>query len=271
MSNQNEDIVTSLIAGTEFGDSRLYDILQLLAKDLYSLDRQINPVTTRSFGATGSIITPSVVTGFDGILYGNNLRLTWNASSGASAYRIRYGTDWETANELIITPGVSADIDPVVVPLIIGTHTFLIRSINSLGIESITHASFTLNIFQMTAPVISPVVIDNNVLLYWTAPTTTLNIDRYNVYKNGILIGTMKGTFEAIFETVAGIFEYGVEAVDIVGNVGLRSTVLVSVNQPPDYELQDNRVSDLLGIRVNTLREMRVVPVLITPVRSCGA
>lgn len=269
-----ETTTTNLLAGIEFDDPRLYDLLSILIRDFYALNRQINPPTTRSFGETGQLGSSGLVTGFTATLYGNNLHISWAATSGAFEYILKYhlgtSTDWATGNTLLTTTGLSADINPVTVPLVVGTHTFLLKGKTSSGVESLAAAVLTITINTIEAPVISPTIIDNNVLLNWTAPASQLNISYYNVYKNSLFLGTMAGTFEAIFETVAGTYLYGVEAVDIVGNIGTRGSILAIVNQPPDYELQDSRTSDLLGSRVHVAYELLgTTPRLVANVDIC--
>lgn len=258
--SHREDTALSLLGGVEFKDSRMYDLLSILIEDLYSIDRQLNPPVARSFGISGiQIGTIENVTGFTAIIFGNNVRLTWNSLVGASYYDIRYkagvatAADWNTANSILQTTSLSADINPINIPLIIGSHTFLIKSVNSSGLESETASIITITIIQIPVSAVTAVVIDNNVLLSWTTPASQFNISYYNIYKNGVLSGTMDGTFEAIFETISGEYEYSVEAVDIVGNIGVIGSIIVTVNQPPDYELQDSRISVFGGTLVNVI------------------
>lgn len=256
----NESIIKGLLGGAEFEDPRLYDALNLLLNDFYKVYYNLYPPeSNRVLGATGSTTGADSVANFTGTLFTNNLRLTWAALSGAANYELRYqfgtSTDWDTATSLLTTSTLSADINPLTVPLLYGNHTFLLKAITIAGVYSTVAASVVINIPQITAPVITPTVIDNNVLLRWTVPTSVLEIDYYNVYKNGALLGKMDGTFEVIFETASGTFDYTVEAVDIVGNVGISSTVTVTVNQPPDYELTDSRTSTFSGTKSNCLLE----------------
>lgn len=257
----DQSTALSLLGGIEFDDPRLYSLLDILIRDFYTLERQINPPTTQSATPGGGvIITIESVTGFAYTIYPNNVQLTWNALPGASYYEVKYksgtatNSDWLTANSLVQTSSTSADINPVSIPLSVGTHSFLIKAVSSLGLESDTAAIITFEILPMSAPVLSAIVIDNNVLLSWTVPVHQFDIQFYNIYKDSVKSGTMKGTFEAIFETVAGSFLYGVEAVDIVGNIGNRGTLAVEVKSPPDYELQDHRTSNLDGTKVNVIK-----------------
>jgi len=259
----DESTALSLLGGIEFDDPRLYSLLDSFIRDLYALDRQINPPTTRSFGASGiQLPILSAIGGFSGQIFPNNIRLSWTSIGSGIVYEIRYlagsgydSDDWDAANSLIETTTAVVNLDPISIPLTTGSHTFFLKGTSSDGIESETAETIIIAIPQITAPVITPTVIDNFVLLRWTIPTSSLAISHYNVYKDGTLIGEMNGTFEAIFETTGGTYTYTVEAEDIVGNVGRSTSVVVSVNQPPDFELQDVRTSDLSGTLVNAIIE----------------
>lgn len=246
--------VMNLIQGTQFDDPNLKEALIQMATDLYTTYNTLFPPATKSFGTTGpTVVTPDAL-GFQSVLFSNNVRLSWDDAGAFVQYEVRYhfgtSTDWDTATHIITTSTLSADINPVAIPLIYGNHTFLLKVISN-GNYSTTAHPLTINIPLIAAPVISPTVIDNNVLLNWTIPTVNFQLDHYNIYKNNVLVGNMNGTFEAFFETVSDTYTYGVEAVDIVGNVGTRGSVTVIVNQPPDYELSSDLISDFSGTKVN--------------------
>jgi hypothetical protein len=109
---------------------------------------------------------------------------------------------------------------------------------------------------QIAAPEITVSVIDNNVLLYWTEPASLFKIDYYTVDKTGDAeaAGRVDGTFTSLFEVVAGTYNYAVAAIDISTNVGRSAEIQAEVNTPPDYALQDTRVSGLNRTRDNVLR-----------------
>jgi hypothetical protein len=111
----------------------------------------------------------------------------------------------------------------------------------------------TITVFPIPAVVISSQVIDNNVLLLWSAPPSTFVIRSYIIKKDGVEVGRMTGTFTTFFEAVPGTFRYAVVPIDLAGNIGDESSVLITVNQPPDYALHDTFVSTLNGTRVNVL------------------
>lgn len=250
--------IKNLLAGIQFEDPRLYSLLSQLTDDFFSLYFQVNPpITPADFAFVGQLVLPSDVSGFISTIYGNNLRLNWNAATGATFYRIKYLSgsgddgDWSSASSILNTYNLSADLNPITIPLTYGDHTFLIKAINSASVESDTAAVIVINIPEILAPTISPTVLSNYVLLKWTTPASTFDIAYYLVLKNGSTIGRVTGTFEVIFELAAGTFEYTVEAVDIVGNVGTPSAAaLVTLIAPPDFTRQGTVTSTLSGTKV---------------------
>lgn len=255
----SETIVNSLLQGIEFDDPRLYDLLSKLSRDLYGVVNELHPPTSRSFGITGQLGTTNNITGFSATIFPRNLRLTWASLEGITTYEIRYNSGnnntWDGADVILRTTTNSADIDPVQVPLTIGDHTFLIKAISSSGVESETASSVLVNIPKPSTPVVTAIVIDNFVLLTWTEPDSVFAIEHYHVYKDGVALGNMNGTFEAIFETVAGTYEYSIEAADIIDNHSDLGVVTAEVKQPPDFELQDSQVSALGGTKTNVVLE----------------
>lgn len=249
----NESAARNTLNGIEFDDPRLYDLLDTILSDLYKAAQAINPRQRKTFGTTGSSVGLLTVNNFSATLLGNDVRLTWDALDGASQYEIRYkagsnnASAWNTATSLLFTTTQLADINPVAIPLTVGQHTFLIKAIDDTGTVSTTAAYVVINVATTSGPPITITVIDNLVLLKWTAPVSTFNIAYYNVYKDGVSLGKMDGTFEAIFETAAGTFTYGVEAVDIVGNIGTRNNLVATVSKPPDFDLTDIRTSTFSG------------------------
>ena len=255
MSNQTS--VVNLLNGIEFDDPRLATLLQQLVADFYKLQNQVNPPTSATvFGLTGQIISPDSVSNFVGTLYANNLKLTWDKVDGVS-YEIRYTSNgsivWDTASVILKTSTTSADINPLTIPLIYGTYTFLIKTVASDGTYSTSPSIVIVTIPQIAAPTLTASTIGNFVLLYWTAPTSVFAIDHYNVYKNSVLQGNSNGTFESIFEIAAGTFIYIVEAVDIVGNRSTQSAgIVLTLGNPVDYILQASLNTDSFkGTKIN--------------------
>jgi hypothetical protein len=272
----NEGKVRNLAEGIQFDDPRMYDLLDMLIGDVYKAALAINPRPTKVFGATGSLGTTDVVQGFQATLINtpSDLRLTWNNLSGADSYEVRYksgnndATAWDTATSILTTTTLQADINPTTIPLLYGSHTFLIKAVAINGVQSSIAAYVIANVPVIGGPSLTSTIIDNFVLLKWVAPSSTFHISYYNVYKNGVFLGKMDGTFEAIFETTAGTYTYAVEAIDDVGNVSLQTTLTASVKSPVDFTFQDIRTSTFTGTRINCA--VQVDGGLAAPIDTCG-
>ena len=101
-------------------------------------------------------------------------------------------------------------------------------------------------------------VVDNNVLLYWAAPSSgSLPVSEYRVrrgatWAGGTAIGSNGGsTFTTYFETQAGTYTYWMAAVDSAGNEGTPAAVTATVSQPPDYVLRNDFNDDWAGITLS--------------------
>lgn len=229
------EIIDTLIQGYQQKDPRLYDILRTLASQIEQSQQDVRSylesLTAAQAGDLGILLAP---TGFSYAFPGSGLRLSWDLISSASLYEIRQGSSWATAN--FVTRTASNQV--VLPPVVAGVYTYLIKSIGFLGQYSTDSASLSVTVSSPSITAITGSVLDNNVLLYWTPPVTkAYDISRYNLYKNGALIGSKTGSFTTLFETVAGSFAYGIAAVDLAGNVGITNEITLTVNQPADYEL----------------------------------
>ena len=255
--------VRSLLHGIEFDDPRLFSLLDMITSDLYDVYFELHPpILPQTFSITGQLGVPGDVIGFIATVYSNNVRLSWNQvqSSGIAiaSYQIKYrsgsaiSSDWDIASALVRTDTLSADVNPVTIPLAYGTHSFLIKAVTPTGIESNTATIVQITIPTISAPTITSTVLGNFVLLNWTVPTSTFSISYYRIKKNGSLVGTVSGTFEVVFEIASGTFSYIVEAVDIVGNIGIPSpAAVVKLIAPPDFTRSGVLLSTLTGTRVN--------------------
>ena len=242
--------VELLIEPLKHTDPRLWQALQNLSRQVEVLVNEIEPLTRQSQLPGGGVVATDPPAAFTATSTGRTLRFIWAAVNGAAQYEVRRGTAWETAFFQFRTTNLTADIDP---PLY-GSHTYLIKSMDNNGAYSLTSTPTIFLVPQIPAPQVASSVIDNNVLLSWTVPPSVFNIRHYIVKKTGTQVGLATGTFATFFETLAGTYTYGITAVDVAGNVGTEAEVQVKVNQPPDFALQDRRISQLLGDRVNTHR-----------------
>lgn len=248
----NVDSFRVLIKPLQQKDPRLYDALNKLADDVVRLNITVFPPTTIVFPQTSAPVTIADVTDFNYELKSTSVRLYWTAPEEAVLrYEIREGTVWETANSILTTDTLSAELDP----LLVGTTTFLIKAIGEDNTESTNAKSLDVIVPPLGSISVSSQVIDNNVLLFWNFPTSVFSLEPFNVYRNGVFFGKIHGTFITFFEQVSGTYTYGVQAEDLAGNLSTISTVSATVSQPPDYELQANFVSSLNGTLTNVTKE----------------
>ena len=240
----------SLINGIQLDNPRLYQILMELNRQVTELDNQLNPLVAAAALPPASPIELEPPEGFTFIFTPTTVRFTWDNVSGAVGYEVRktiLSGEWDTATFQFRTPSLQADIDP----LLIGSYEFLIKSIASDGTYSERASATFVDVPQPGAVVITSQVIDNNVLLDWDEPISVFRILNYEIAKGGVVVGFVDASFFTRFENVAGSYTYRIVAIDIAGNRGVPSEVTVEVLSPPDYALQDERISDLSGTRVN--------------------
>lgn len=255
--SDNEALVTGLWTGVDV-EPRVRDTVNVLIADLYELKRKIDPpvVVSQSLNPTPQV-SVAVPTNFVINVFLNNIRLSWTApGNGTFLYEIRLGATYDSATILLTTATLSADIDPVSRHILTGTsYTFWITTIDDLGNHS-APVSATVAIPNIGAPMLSASVIGNNVLLSWTIPFSTFTIAYYTVYRNGIFVGNINGTFLIIAEPVAGTFSYDVEAWDIVDNAGPLSGITnIIVKNPPDFQRFASVLSTFSGTKVNTYKD----------------
>lgn len=249
----NENAVRNLIRIDDKTNPTLFRALQLMVDDLYKINNEVFPVKPVSKGSQGGIGTAlGVVENFTGIAYPDNLRLDWDFLPGAFRYQIKMGNDWDTAKPVVITGADVANEDPIFLNLIYGTYNFLIRpmDLNSiLGDEAVA----TLIIPVIGPPDLALEVVISTVMLRWTVPPSAWRIDHYIIYKDGINIGTVAGTFKLLQEQSGGQYTYEVAAVDIVGNIGTKSGAkIANLHDPSEFEFVDARTAKYNGTYVNT-------------------
>lgn len=181
---------------------------------------------------------PTVSSSFDG----SNVNLSWTAPSSnhsIDSYVIKYGATLGGATEVTKTKSLALKV----LASWSGTRRYWVEAIDVAG--NLGSAGFVDVV--VTAPGVvnnkRAEIVDNNVLLYWTAPSSgSLPIAKYRVYKGAsfggaTLVGEVSGTFAALFETSAGTVTYWVVAVDSAGNAGTESSIVAAVAAPPDFVL----------------------------------
>jgi len=210
---------------------------------------------------TVGITGPEAPTSFTFVISGPDVVLTWAPSVGqfqVAEYEIRFGNTFATATTVTRTKGTTL-LRKVEYG---GLGRWWVVGIDVAGNVG-TPASVDVNITQRSAVTnLKSEIVDNNVLLKWTAPTTgTLPIDTYRVLKGttfagATLVGQVAGTFSALFEIIAGTFTYWVVAVDSAGNQGVETSITAIVSQPPDYTILSDQTLD---VNVGTLTNCLVI------------
>jgi len=271
MPNPTESAILNLLRNIDKSNPAVYRGLELLIRDVYTMYSSLFPPQgsggqdQETAGGTLGEITNLVIESFS-----TNLRLRWDDIPGAFRYEIRLGSNWATATPLVRTGSNVVNFDPEALNLIYGTYTFQIRPVNIAGAYGpfITTGTFTVNV--ILPPELQAEVINNNVLLSWTPPTSQWKLDYYIIYTNGVERGRSSGTFQILQELAGGVYEYSVAAVDIVGNVSLLSAVRsVTLQNPSDFEFVDSLFADYTGIFFNTKKavvdgKQGVVGVIVT-------
>lgn len=205
-------------------------------------------------------INGPVVNSITYTISGPNLHLEWGASAAGFAiagFEVRHGSTWAGGAVLQqVTASRYAEIIRWG-----GARTFWVAAIDARGNYG-TPQSLIVNINAPGAVTGQRAdVVDNNVLLYWTAALGTLPIDRFEVRKGiswpaGTVVGSNgNSTFTAIFEQQAGTYQYWITAYDSANNEGTPVAITATVNQPPDYILRNNFDSTFAGTRTNMYLE----------------
>ncbi|CAK0779037.1 hypothetical protein CCP3SC15_610018 [Gammaproteobacteria bacterium] len=210
--------------------------------------------STNAVGTTVSIVAPSAPVSAGGEVVGSNVVLTWEDSGAGDFaikhYRIRYGTSFAAGTEVATARAgrFETKIDWS------GVRQWWIAAEDVAGnIGTPVEVDVTIDAPGQATGITSQVV-DNNVLLKWSAPATgSLTVDYYNVYKGdtfagAVLLGAHKGTFATYIETVADTYTYWLVAIDSAGNAGEEAGVSAKVLAPPDYELQADDWLDMTAL-----------------------
>ena len=223
------------------------------------------PASAFSVIVTGHA-APAVTNTFDG----ENIVLTWNASTGSLPvdYYEVYDTSVSTAN--LLSRQYSTVYRNKVLWL---NKTYIVRSVDTAGNAGasrsvpVTVATGTVNTFV-------PETIDNNVLLRWTATAGSLPILTYSLRRGATWltstdIGNKSGGFTTVFEAPQSVtnFTYWLAAIDTAGNYGTPISTTTTVSQPPDYVLATNFQSTFTGTKSNAVADPAgglVLPVNLT-------
>ena len=156
------------------------------------------------------------------------------------------------------------DVDCLTVPAVsTGVHYFMVRAVDSAGnVSGWGDCDFTV-VAPGKVAFVNCATVDNNVILYWTAPDTVFFPIREYVFSEidgdgyEMEIGRIDAQFASSFETVSGEYVYGVTPVDAGGNRGALSTIKMAVSQPPDFVFYHNKDSLFNGVKANFVLDGR--------------
>lgn len=247
----NESQMYALLQGFQTDNPRIHDLLKLIIQEIQIQNAALFP--PQESIPEPEVVEPEVIPDveeFNFQLIRQGVRFTWErADPDQVFFEIRRGTTWDTASRQLVTSTLSAVLDPISV----GTHKYWIKAIGLAGTYSENALGLDVTVPPLGNITVTGRVIDNNVLLFWTRPTSAFSIDYYIITKDGDEVGRQTGTFSSIFENVSGSYTYGVQAVDIAGNVSVEATLELTVAQPPDYILEAIESSELEGTTTNTL------------------
>ena len=224
-----------------------------------AIDTTGNPSTTAA--STSCTVDAPIVTGLSGAFEGPDFILTWDFSGNTfpiKEYEVRRGgSTWETATfiALALTKTYRALADWS------GSEKWWVAAIDNAD-NTGTGISTDVDINLPSVGSISTQIVDNNVLLQWTAIPGTLPVARSDIKKGTVLetaalIGTSDTTFANIFEIQAGSFTYHIVPIDSAGNSGTAGQTTISVDAPPDFILRDTFDTDWWGKRTALLRKLR--------------
>lgn len=212
--------------------------------------------------AASRTITATVPTAptLTSVLSGELLKLSWTTPSAVlpiDHYEVRYGASFAAGT--LVFSGSALSFEFTVNHS--GSRTFWVAAIDQAGGVGVA-SSYQLDVIAPGVVTSTRAeVVDNNALLYWSAPTTgTLPISRYEVRKGvswaaGTVVGSNgTSTFTTIFEQQGGIVNYWVAAYDSAGNAGTPSALVVAVQAPPDYVLFNDWNSTWGGTETNVVQ-----------------
>lgn len=216
-----------------------------------------------SLPTTINISVPGVFSLY-GKVSGADIKLDWSIPTTTftiDSYEIRYsniGGTWATATTIgnSSTSGTTKATTFITPAVYNGSKLWWVAAKDSLGNYSVaTSVTITIDI-PASVTGIKIDVVDNNALLYWNPSTVSVSqlpIDQYEVrkgasYASSVLVGSnANSTFSSIFEQSYGTYTYWVTPLDTSGNYGIPSNISTTINQPPDYVLNNNYNSMLDG------------------------
>lgn len=229
------------IQGLQKSDPKIYEAFLEILRNIDKINKELFPNINQAI-VNFLDVPVAAPLNFTSATTTTGVTFSWDAVLNVSGYEIREGDDWDTASFVLRTISTSA----IILPIPIGNYTYLIKSINRAGNYSADTNSTVLTIVGPGLVTIHGTVIDNNVLLDWEVPTSEFDLLHYHVYRDGVEIGLVSSTFFTYFETASGTYTYGIQPHDLANNHSeIFSTIVLVVNQPPDFVLEGVLTADL--------------------------
>ncbi len=211
------------------------------------------------------VLAPSVPQNVVASAAGNNVTLTWSASTdnvGVTGYRV-YRNDGATFE--VATNGFS-DIVPMPAPNTRVTYTYTVDAVDAAANRSAQSAAATVivaGIVDVTAPsqptnlvaatrdlytgAVAPALGPRDVKLTWTASTDNIGVTGYGIYRRTAVAFDSTSLFVKIADVGAGVvtftdvgialgsYDYSVDAVDSAANRSAAADfrTATTVNDPP--------------------------------------
>ena len=229
--------VASVTGGTTYSDTGLADgATYEYSVDAFDAAGNTSALSVPVSASTPDITAPSVPTGLVATAAsGTQVNLSWTASTdnvGVSGYQVfRNG---------VMVASVTSGTTYSDVGLSSGTlYQYTVDAYDAAGNVSVQSASASATTFDSTPPTVPTNLAaeagasGTQVSLSWTASTDAAGVAAYQVFRNGVQVATVtSGTiFSDTGLTDATSYQYTVDAVDTVGNIGAQSAA-VDVTTP---------------------------------------
>lgn len=251
-----------LIEPLKLEDPRLHQALQRLIGQVSAVTLEVSPIVVPPPLPEPPPVELAAPLNPVALIMPTSIRLMWNMVPGAAQYEVRFmnqatfdAQDWNVSTFVVRSTSTVVDVVPFKGPL--GYYAF--KSIGEDGSYSNAFSTVTVRVNMPKQVTINGHVIDNNVLLTWTKmgdwvpDSGYLQVDKYEIYRDGLKIGETKASFVSSFETGAGTFTYSIIAVDIGGNHGPSASITLQVATPPDYVLEAEKFAELNGESINVV------------------
>lgn len=178
---------------------------------------------------------PSDVSGFTATIQPYGVFLSWLGvpDLDLSHYEIREGSSWGSSTLIaeITSTSISVDFRTA------GTHTFLIRAVDTTRNQSQFAASAVVIIAAPSQPLGTFTIAGPNAVLDWNESSGQYAIDKYKVFRGATygtstLVVETKSTAYTLTVDWSGTESFYIVAVDVAGNLSSVSQIDVIVSAP---------------------------------------